>query len=121
MAAIVGNLTYTLGGKERTFSLLSVEDLVSLTNTAPNVNGEIIDINALDKWSKHPRGCAHFILASAKKLNPALTFEDVSKWGSIMGRTNIASDIFVKSLISGEEPEPDPNAVAGNTPSAITG
>lgn len=121
MAAIVGTITHKLGGIERQFSLLSVDDLVSLTNTAPNSNGEIIDINALDKWSKNPRGCAYFILASAKKINPALTFEEVSKWGSILGRVNIASDILVRSLVSGEEPDADPKAVAGTTPPAITG
>jgi hypothetical protein len=120
MAAIVGTVSYKLGGKEREFSLLSVEDLVSLTYTAPNVNGEIIDIPALDKWSKHPQGCARFLLASAKKTNPTLTLEEVNGWGSILGRSKAANDLFTRSIISGEEPEPDPKA-AGQTAPVTTG
>lgn len=118
MAAIVGTVTHKIGGVERQFALLSVEDLVSLTQTAPSANGEIIDIYALDKWSKNVFGCAHFLLAAAKKVNPKLTFEDVSGWGSVLRRTQIASDILTRSLISGEEP--DPKAEAG-TPAPATG
>ena len=120
MAATVGTVSYKLGGVERQFSLLSVEDLVSLTNTAPNSSGEIIDIYTLDKWSKNVRGCTHFILASAQHLNPKTTFEEVSKWGSILGRCKIASDLLTRSLVSGEEPEVDPKA-EGQTAPATTG
>lgn len=119
MAATVGTITHAIGGTERQFGLLSVEDLVSLTQTAPNVNGEIIDIYALDKWSKNPLGCVHFLLAAARKLNPGLTFEEVGKWGSILRRSQVASDLLTRSLVSGEEPVEGPKATGEQAPPAL--
>lgn len=116
MAATVGTISHRIGQAEREFGLLSVEDLVSLTNTAPSVNGEIIDIYTLDKWARHPRGCVHFVLASARKLNPKLTFEEVSQWGSVLRRTQVAVDILTRSLISGEEPDELPKATGEQAP-----
>ena len=116
MSAQVGTITHKIGGVERAFGLLSVEDLVSLTHGAPSANGEILDIYALDKWSKHVFGCSHFLLAAARKVNPALTFEDVATWGSVLRRTQIASDLLTRSLVSGEEPDVDPKPPAGESP-----
>lgn len=97
-----------LGGVEHEFPLLTAEDLVDIMRTIPNPAGSILDLAALDKWSKHPHGSVVFLHVSAKKLNTNLKPEEVMKWGSIMGRANAASALFQDSIVFGEDPDPNP-------------
>lgn len=105
MAAQVGTFIEVLGGKERTFSLLSQGDLATLTSQTPSPTGELIDVNALDRWSKHVIGSARIVHMSFMKLDPAIKWEDCKELGSVMRRTQVASRILIESLLSGEEPE----------------
>ncbi len=99
------NLTRIIGGKERTFPLLSADDLETLTFTIPNPSGEIIDLRGLDRWAKHVKGCDLFIRASAVKADPTITTPQIRTWGSIMDRTNLAADLFAASITASEEPD----------------
>ena len=92
-----------IGGLERTFTLLSVDDLRTIQGSMPNPGAEIIDLRMLDRWSKNPDGAEWFVWLAARKSDPALTRETVRGWGSIMGRVNLASRIFSESITSGEE------------------
>lgn len=102
-------MTRKIGGKKRAFDLLTQDDLRSIMATVPNLTGDIIDIRSLDRWSKNLDGCEVFIFYAAKKSDPTLTRAMVHTWGSIMGRVNLASELFTASITSGEE-EPDPKA-----------
>lgn len=125
MAAHVGKTRYKLGGVEREFGLLSVEDLVELTAMCPNPSGELINIADLDRFTRHPAGCAAFLVIAAKKVNPMLTDKDVSAWGSIWTRSLAAKHVFDLSMLAGEEnlipkatgAEAPPSATTGSTPS----
>ncbi len=100
-------ITRTIGGAERRFSLLSVEDLESVSDNIPNPSGEIIDLRGLNKWANSPRGCEHFLWASVKKNDPLVTLDAVRKWGTIAERVALATEIFLKSLDSGEGTPPN--------------
>lgn len=103
-----------IGSVEREFRLLSAEALADLSARAPSFNGDIIDINGLDKWAKHPTGCIEFLFKSASRNDPKLTREDVGKWGGVLGRTQAASALFVASILNGEE-DTSPKAQASET------
>lgn len=105
MAATAGNQTYPFNGKDRTFGLLSVEDLMTITASIPNPSGEPINLSALDKWSKNPQGCEHFLYLAAQKVTPLVKVEEIRTWGSILRRINVAADLLTKSLLNGEEEE----------------
>ncbi len=95
-----------LGGVERTFTIPSVEQLENLTYTIPNPGGEVVDLRGLDRWSKNPVGCEHFISASLN--DPTIKREDIRKWGSVIERTNLANELLITSLSTGED-VPSPN------------
>ncbi len=85
-----------------------------MTEDMPNASGEIIDIRGLDKWSKNVVGCEKFLFSSAHKADPSIKPDMPGKWGSIIERTNLANEIFITSIQSGEE-SPSPNASGGTT------
>ncbi len=114
------NITRKFGGKERAFGLLTQDDLRSITATIPIAVGEVIDLRCLDRWSKNPDGCDWFIWYSLKKTEPMITRADVTKTGSIMGRTNLAADIFGESITAGED-YGDPKAEGVTPPNPPTG
>jgi hypothetical protein len=107
-------ITRTIGGVERRFGLLSVDDLMSLTDTIPLASGEIVDLRGLDKWSKSPRGAEYFLEMSARKVDRAITRDTVGKWGTIMERCNLAAEIFGLSITTGEE-APGPKVEGAST------
>ena len=107
-----------LGGKDRTFTLLSVDDLIALTRTLPAA-GDIIDLRGLDLWSKNPEGAEWFLVKSLRKTEPMITRDEVRKHGSLLRRVNIANRIFTESIASGEESESP--KVEGGTPIPPTG
>lgn len=110
-------ITRTIGGKERRLQLLSVDDLMSITETIPRPSGEIVDLRGLDLWSKNPRGCEWFLWTSAAKLEPTLKREDVAAWGSLLERINNASEVFQLSITTGEEsPVPKGEGATGSPP-----
>lgn len=108
-----------IGGKERTFQLLSVDDFKTLGNSIPNPSSDVIDLRSLDRWSKSPEGCEWFIWQSLRKSDPIVTREDVRKMGSVMHRVTLASEIFTRSIGEGEEPESP--KVEGGQPNPPTG
>ncbi len=110
MPAQAGTFTHKLGGKDYVFSLLSVEDLMTLTATLPNPNGEVVATGDLNRWSQSPVGCEHFLLLSAQKQQPMYKFADVRSWGSIRQRIAAAADILGRSVINGEEDPPTQKA-----------
>jgi len=118
MAAQLGNVTYTLGGEEHQVGLLSVADLVSLTAICPEPNGELVNVGTLHRWASHPTGCTHMLLLAGRKVNPSLTFEQVEKWGAVFTRTKAATDIFTRSVLSGEEEISDPKASGAPAPNS---
>lgn len=113
MAAQAGGFLEKLGGKQRMFPLLTVEDLAVLSRMVPNPNGDFITINGLDALSRSPSGCSTVIWLSLKKEEPGVTIEQISKMGSILRRCNIASKIITDALVSGEEQDADPKTVGG--------
>lgn len=117
MAAQLAPITLRLGGKVRSFPLLTVEDLCNLTALLPlnEAAQEIVNIRALYQWASHPRGCAQVILASAGQNDPKLTLGEVEGWGSVMQRCKLASAIMDRSLANGEEPETDEASAANPT------
>lgn len=104
----------TIGGVSRRFGMLSVDDLMSITDTIPNPTGEIIDLRGLDKWAKNPRGAEYYLELSARKVDRGITREQVAKWGTVMERTNLAAELFVLAITTGEE-VPAPKAEGGST------
>ena len=104
----------TIGGKSRRLGLLTVDDLVSITDTIPNPSGEIVDLRGLDKWAKNPRGCEFFLELSAAKCDPSLKRSDVAQWGTIMERCNVAAEVYAASITTGEG-DSAPKAAGGNT------
>ncbi len=104
----------TIGGVERRFGLLTVDDLMSITDTIPNPSGEIVDLRSLDKWAKNPRGCEVFLELSARKTEPGLRRPEVAKWGNLIERTNLAAELFVLSITTGED-VPSPKAPGVDT------
>ncbi len=104
----MATITRNIGGKDRTFTILSAGQLETITYTVPNPSGEIIDIRGLDKWAKHVTGCEWFILESLRATDPTVKREDIAKWGSIQDRTALASELFALAFTSKEE-SPSPN------------
>ena len=103
MAASGGIHSYTLGGIERHFGLLTVDDLITITGTIPTQADDIIDLERLDKWAKNPIGCEHFLTLAAQKTDRGVNRDTVKTWGSIRQRCIVAADLFAKSVICGEE------------------
>jgi len=126
MAAKVTPITARLGGKERRFGLLTVEDLCDLTEQIGLAESDrlLLDTSALYRWAANPKGCAHVILCAVQKFEPAATLATVNGWGSLMQRVNLAREIMAKSCVSGEEevgdaparPTADPGGTGGETP-----
>ncbi len=110
MSIAQGIFPYTLGGKEYSFGLLSVEDLITIMNHISR--NDILDLDTLFKATKNPQWCDLFLLTAGKKSNDKLTAEDVRKMGSILGRVKVAVDIYAKSIINGEEPVAEASDVA---------
>lgn len=111
MAAAVGIITDKIGEVETQFGLLSMKDLATITAQIPpafNPSGEIIDLSALSKWSKHVIGCEQVLFVAAQKVSPTVTREAVASYGSLIRRTNLADRIFIASITNGEEPRNEP-------------
>ncbi len=99
--APVGNIPFVFGKKTVEFGLLSVEDLIYCSRFINSP--EVIDISALEKFSKNVKGCEVVLLLSRKKVDPNATEKDISALGSILRRTQVSNEIFIKSVVNGEE------------------
>lgn len=122
MAAQAGGFLEKLGGKERLFAPLTVEDLAILSRMIPNPNGDFITVSGLDSLSKSVSGCSTVIWLSLKKEDASITAEKISAMSSVLRRVNIANRLIVDALVSGEEADADPKAPGeGENASGVTG
>jgi len=119
--APTGLYSEKLGKEVYRFGLITVEDMVTLTNMLQRRSGELIAGAELEKWITSPDGCENLLaLASCNAGHPA-TAAEVRKWGSYRQRMTLAWKLWLDSVRSGEEEEPDPNASAPTTGQSATG
>lgn len=114
MSAQVGIIAEKLGKESRQFGLLSVEDMVSLTNMVTFKNGCMIDATAVERWITTPEGCEQLLSLASQTIAPAAP-SIIRKWGSFRQRSQLAMRIWLESVVSGEEDLPDPKAMPPET------
>ena len=119
MAAEVAPIRAYLGGSWRTFGLIEQRQLAWLQSRIPNVEKSLLIPSEVFRFGQSIEGAPLVLFESYQNANPGkpIKIEDITKWGSILQRQEVASKILNDSMTNGEEepPEenPDPKAPAG--------
>ncbi len=98
MAITTGQLSYTVNTKEFKFGMLSVQDLFNINNRFSS--DKILSLSDLEQLTQNPTGATEILYVCGKKTETKK--EDIDSL-SILTRTKLAKDIFIKSVMNGEE------------------
>ena len=108
-------ITATLGGETRTFPRLTVRQLhalkLSVDGLAPKEQ-LLMSLREFGSWASHdPLGAVCVLAMSSGKPEA-----EVETWGSIPQRARVATDVYMQSILNGEENIEPPKPQAGQSP-----